>query len=75
MHVPLTLSDFLYRAEVVYGDRVAVVDESHPLGGGLGRITYAERAAMSRSLAATFDELGAPGARDAIVSPKSPKPP
>jgi acyl-CoA synthetase (AMP-forming)/AMP-acid ligase II len=72
MHVPLTLSDFLYRAEVVYADRVAVVDEPQPPGGGLGRITYAELAAMSRSLASTFDELGvAEGARVAIVSPNA----
>ena len=39
MHVPLTLIDFLYRAELVYGERIAVVDEPQPPGGGLGRIT------------------------------------
>ena len=42
MIVPLTLKDFLDRAETVYGDRVAVVDEPDPPGGGLGRFTYAE---------------------------------
>ena len=51
MIVPLTLADFLERAERVYGDRLAVVDEPDPPGGGLGRITYAQCAAMSRSLA------------------------
>src|SRR5688572_19730723 len=72
MLVPLTLGDFLYRAELVYGDRVGVVDEPDPPGGGLGRITYAELAAMTRSLAAALDELGvAAGARVAIVSPNS----
>jgi fatty-acyl-CoA synthase len=72
MLVPLTLGDFLYRAELVYGDRVGVVDEPDPPGGGLGRITYAELAAMARSLAAALDELGvAAGARVAIVSPNS----
>jgi hypothetical protein len=52
MIVPLTLADFLERAEQVYGDREAVIDEPNPPGGGLGRITYGQFAAMSRSLAA-----------------------
>lgn len=39
MIVPLTLIDFLERAQLVYGDRVAVVDEPNPPGGGLGSIT------------------------------------
>ena len=72
MQVPLTLGDFLHRAELVYGERTAVVDEPSPPGGGLGRITYAQLAKMSRSLAAALDELGvAEGARVAIVSPNS----
>jgi acyl-CoA synthetase (AMP-forming)/AMP-acid ligase II len=72
MQVPLTLDDFLHRAELVYGDRTAVVDEPSPPGGGLGRITYSQVASMSRSLAAALDELGvAEGARVAIVSPNS----
>ena len=37
MIIPLTLGDFLDRAELVYGDREAVVDEPNPPGGGLGR--------------------------------------
>ena len=40
MIVPLTLADFLERAELVYGDRQAIVDEPGPPGGGLGRLTY-----------------------------------
>src|SRR5262245_61197486 len=72
MFVPLTLSDFLYRAEMVYGERVAVVDEPQPPGGGLGRFTYGELGAMARSLAAALDELGvADGAKVAIVSPNA----
>jgi acyl-CoA synthetase (AMP-forming)/AMP-acid ligase II len=72
MIVPLTLADFLERAETVYGQREAVVDEPNPPGGGLGRITYAQFAAMSRSLAAALDDLGvADGARVAIVSPNA----
>ena len=72
MIVPLTLADFLERAELIYGDRVAVVDEPNPPGGGLGRITYARFAAMCRSLAAALDDLGvAEGERVAIVSPNA----
>ena len=52
MIVPLTLIDFLERAELVYGARVAVVDEPDPPGGGLGCVTYAQFASMARSLAA-----------------------
>src|SRR6266478_7827226 len=72
MIVPLTLADFLERAEQVYGDREAIVDEPNPPGGGLGRITYGEFAAMSRSLAAALDEMGVgDGERIAIVSPNA----
>ena len=72
MHVPLTLADFLYRAEMVYGGRSAIVDEPNPPGGGLGRTTYGELAAMARSLASALDERDVPeGARVAIISPNS----
>jgi acyl-CoA synthetase (AMP-forming)/AMP-acid ligase II len=72
MIVPLTLADFLERAELVYGPREAIVDEPDPPGGGLGRFTYARFAAMSRSLAAALDDLGlVEGERVAIVSPNA----
>src|SRR6187549_4254266 len=72
MIVPLTLGDFLDRAELVYGEREAVVDEPNPPGGGLGRFSYARFAEMSRSLAAALDDLGAaPNERVAIVSPNA----
>ena len=72
MIVPLTLADFLERAEHVYGDREAIVDEPNPPGGGLGRITYRQFASMSRSLAAALDDLGvAEGERVAIISPNA----
>jgi len=72
MIVPLTLADFLDRAEHVYGHREAVVDEPDPPGGGLGRITYVQLAQMARSLAATLDDLGVgAGERVAIVSPNA----
>ena len=72
MIVPLTLGDFLERAEIVYGDREAVADEPNPPGGGLGRFTYAQFAAMARSLAAALDDLGVgENERVAIVSPNA----
>ena len=72
MIVPLTLGDFLERAEIVHAEREAVVDEPHPPGGGLGRFTYARFAEMARSLAAALDDLGvAANDRVAIVSPNS----
>src|SRR4029453_3906980 len=72
MIVPLTLADFLERAEQVYGDREAIVDEPNPPGGGLRRVTYRQFAAMSRSLAAALDDLGvADGERVAIISPNA----
>jgi len=72
MNVPLTLADFVDRAELVYGGREAIVDEPSPPGGGLGRITYAQFADMSRSLAVALDELGVgEGERIAIISPNA----
>jgi acyl-CoA synthetase (AMP-forming)/AMP-acid ligase II len=73
MIVPLTLADFLERAEQVYGAReAAIVDEPEPPGGGLGRITYATFASMARSLAAALDDLGiGENERVAIVSPNA----
>ena len=72
MFIPLTLADFIERAEIVYGEREAVVDEPDPPGGGLGRISYRELAEMSRSLGAALDDLGIEGgARVAIVSPNA----
>jgi fatty-acyl-CoA synthase len=72
MIVPLTLGDFLERAEIVYGDREAIADEPNAPGGGLGRFTYAQFAAMARSLAAALDDLGVgENERVAIVSPNA----
>ena len=72
MIVPLTIVDFLERAEHVYGDRVAVVDEPSPPGGGLGRLTYGRFGAMARSLAAALDDMGVGrDERVAILSPNA----
>ena len=72
MEVPLTVTDFLDRAETVFPDRVAVIDEPDPPGGSLGRITYGELAAKARSLAVALDDLGiGAGERVAILSPNA----
>jgi acyl-CoA synthetase (AMP-forming)/AMP-acid ligase II len=70
--VPLTVKDFLERADLVYGERTGVVDEPSPPGGGLGRLTYAEFARMARGLAIRLDAMGiGPNERVAILSPNS----
>jgi fatty-acyl-CoA synthase len=70
--VALTALDFLHRAELVYGDRVAVVDEPEQPGGSLGRVTYGQLASMARSLAVSLDDLAlGPAERVAIVSPNA----
>ena len=73
MKVPFTTADFLDRAEQVYPQRTAVVDEPGEFqDGGLGTLTYAALADRARALAAGLDELGvARGERVAIVSHNS----
>jgi acyl-CoA synthetase (AMP-forming)/AMP-acid ligase II len=71
MRVALTVADFLDRAELVFGERVAVVDEPGPLGS-FGTPSYAELAARARGMALALDELDVVfGERVAIVSPNS----
>lgn len=70
MNVPLTVGDFLNRAELVYGDRLGIVDEPEQPGGSWGSITYRELARRARAFAARMDALDiAQGDRIAIVSP------
>ncbi len=72
MHYPLTVRDFLDRAEAVYPDRVAVVDEPDQPAPGLGTLTYRDFARLARAQAARLDQLGVPvGARVAVVSHNS----
>jgi fatty-acyl-CoA synthase len=72
MFVPLVVTDFIDRAELVFGDREAIVDEPDPPGGSLGRVSYQQLAAMARSLAVCLDDLGlGTGDRVAIVSPNA----
>ncbi|HEX3540018.1 MAG TPA: AMP-binding protein [Acidimicrobiales bacterium] len=71
MRVPLTIDHFLRRAELVYGDRTAVVDEPGT-AGSFGTITYRELAARARGMARSLDEMGVGhGERVAVVSPNA----
>jgi fatty-acyl-CoA synthase len=69
---PLTVRDFLNRAESVYPDRTAVVDEPDQPASSLGAITYREVGALARAQAARLDQLGVPvGGRVAVISHNS----
>ncbi len=72
MKVPLTVVDYLRRAELVYGDRIAVVDEPAQPAESWGSLTYRQVANRARAQAAGLDALGiAHGERVAIVSQNS----
>jgi acyl-CoA synthetase (AMP-forming)/AMP-acid ligase II len=65
----MCVSDFIDRAEQVYGERVGVVDEPDQPAASQGELTYAEMAALARRQAARLDELGiGVGDRVAVVS-------
>ncbi len=67
--VPLSVVDFLRRAEQVYGQRVALVDEPDQPAAPWPDLTYAQVAERARAQAAGLDALGVPqGARVAMVS-------
>jgi acyl-CoA synthetase (AMP-forming)/AMP-acid ligase II len=69
---PLIVRDFLDRAEHVYPDRVAIVDEPEQPASSLGEVTYREMAALARAQAARLDQLSVPaGGRVAIISQNS----
>jgi acyl-CoA synthetase (AMP-forming)/AMP-acid ligase II len=69
---PLTVRDFLDRAEQVYADRVGIVDEPDQPAPSLGEVTYREMAALARAQAARLDQLGVPvGGRVAVISQNS----
>ena len=71
MRVALSIADFIDRAELVYGDRTAVVDE--PGGpGGWDRLTYSQLASRARGMALALDRMEVEhGERVALVSPNS----
>ena len=72
MRVPLTTRDFIDRAELVYGDRVGIVDEPNQPASPLGELTYREVARRARAIAAGLDALGVgEGERVAVVSHNS----
>src|SRR3954471_13226048 len=72
MRVPLTTRDFLDRAELVYGDRVGIVDEPDQPAPSLGEVTYREIARRGRAFQAGLDALGVgQGERVAVVSHNS----
>ena len=72
MRVPLTVLDFLERAELVYGDRVGIVDEPDQPAESLGELTWHDVGRLARAQAAGLDALGVgPGERVAIVSHNS----
>ncbi len=72
MRVPLTIRDHLERAELVYGDRIGIVDEPDQPAPSLGDLTYRRIAELARAQAARLDQLGVgPGERVAIVSQNS----
>jgi fatty-acyl-CoA synthase len=72
MFYPLTVRDFLDRAETVYPHRVGVVDESDQPAPSLGSPTYREIAANARAQAAKLDSMEVPtGGRVAVISQNS----
>jgi fatty-acyl-CoA synthase len=69
---PLTVRDFVDRAEQVYPNRLAVVDEPDQPAPSLGELSYRQFAALARAQAARLDHLGIPvGGRVAIISQNS----
>src|SRR5438105_4655554 len=71
MRVPLTVSDFIDRAEFVYPDRVAVVDEPG-VPGSFGTLSYGQLALRARGMALALERMGVEqGERVAIVSPNA----
>src|SRR3954469_5776787 len=73
MKVPLTVADYIDRTELVYPDRIAVVDEPG-VPGSLGQLTYGQVAARARGMALALERMGVEhGERVAIVSPNAAK--
>src|SRR5512134_1316883 len=72
MQVPLTVNDFLRRAEDLYPDRIGVVDEPDQPAASWASLTYAQIAERARAQAAGLDALGiGQGDRVAIASHNS----
>jgi acyl-CoA synthetase (AMP-forming)/AMP-acid ligase II len=72
VRIPLTIADFIDRAEFVFPDGVGVYDEPDPPGGSLGSLTQGEIARRARGMAGTLHAMGVGiGERVAIVSPNA----
>jgi acyl-CoA synthetase (AMP-forming)/AMP-acid ligase II len=72
MQVPLTVADFLARAETVFSDTTAVIDEPDQPAAPVATTTYGELARRARAWQAGLDDLGiAEGERVAVVSHNS----
>ncbi|MFM8973552.1 MAG: AMP-binding protein [Actinomycetota bacterium] len=72
MRVPLTIRDFIDRAETVYADRPAVIDEPDQPAPPVEALTWSGAAERARAQAAGLDALGVGfGERVAIVSHNS----
>ena len=69
MQIPLTIVDHLRRAELVYGDRIAIIDERDQIAPPLPDLSYRRMAELARSMAAGLDQMGLDhGASVAMVS-------
>ncbi|MCX4745216.1 AMP-binding protein [Kitasatospora sp. NBC_01287] len=72
MQTPLSVMDFLHRAESVYGDRIGIIDEPDQPAESWGELSYRRVAELARAQAAGLDRLGiGPGERVAVVSQNS----
>ena len=72
MKVALTVNDFLRRAELVYPDRTAIIDEPDQPAAPWGSISYREMARRARAMSAGLDAVGLQtGERIAMVSHNS----
>ena len=72
MLVPLLVNDFIDRAELLYPDRIGIVDEPLQPAESWGSLTYRDVAARARAMAAGLDEVEhRVGERVAIVSHNS----
>ncbi len=72
MKVPLSVNDFIRRADLIYPDRTGIVDEPDQPARSWGSLTYRDVAARARAMAAGLDEAGIGiGDRIAILSHNS----
>ena len=72
MKIALTVNDFLRRAEQVYPERIAVIDEPDQPAASWGALSFAQLARRARAQAAGLDALGVDvGERVVMVSQNS----